>query len=192
MAAAPREYLSPEEYLLLERRAETKHEYIDGVILAMVGGTPTHSQISSNAIIALGTQLRGRPCIVYNSDLKVRMAKLQAYVYPDVTVVCGTPQFGESERDVLLNPLLIVEVLSPSTEHYDRTGKFLRYQRIPNFAEYLLIAQDRSLVELCSRQADGMWEWGAVEGLEATIAIPSLDCTLALADIYNNVQFAGE
>ncbi len=191
MAAAPREYLSPEEYLALERRAETKHEYVDGVLLAMVGGTPTHSQIAMNAGVALAIQLRGRPCIVYNSDLKVGIAKLRAYAYPDVTVVCETPQIADGERDVLLNPLLIVEVLSPSTEQYDRTGKFLRYQRIPGFAEYLLIAQDRPLVELCSRQEDGMWEWVAVEGLEATITIPSLDCTLALADIYNNVQFDG-
>ena len=190
MAAAPREYLSPEEYLAFERRAETKHEYVDGVLVAMVGGSPTHSQIAMNAGVALAVQLRGRPCIVYNSDLKVGIAKLRAYAYPDVTVICGTPQFGENERDVLLNPLVIVEVLSPSTEHYDRTGKFLRYQRIPNFAEYLLIAQDKPLVELCSRQPDGMWEWLKVECLEATIAIPSLDCTLALADIYNNVEFA--
>ena len=189
MAAPPRPYLSPEEYLALERRAETKHEYYDGVLVAMVEGTGTDSQISGNTIIAFGAQLRGRPCTVFTSDLKVGITKLSAYAYPDVTIVCGRPQYADAVEDVLVDPLVIVEVLSPSTEHYDRTGKFLRYQRIPSFAEYLLIAQDRPLVELCSRQDDGMWEWVAVEGLAATIAIPSLGCTLALADIYNYVSF---
>ena len=191
MAAAPREYLSPEEYLTLERRSETKHEYVDGKLIAMVGGTGTHSQIAGSTIIAFGAVLRGRSCTVFTSDLKVGIGKLRAYAYPDVTIVCERPKYADSVQDVLINPLLIVEVLSPSTEQYDRTGKFLRYQRIPSFAEYLLIAQDKPLVELCSRQDDGMWEWVAVEGLEATITIPSLDCTLALADIYNNVQFDG-
>lgn len=189
MAASAREYLTPDEYLAFERRAETKHEYYDGVLIAMVGGTPTHSEIAMGAGVALANQLRGRPCRIYNSDLKVGMGKRRSFVYPDVTVVCGTPQFGEAEHDVLLNPLVIVEVLSPSTEQHDRTRKFLAYQRIPSFAEYLLISQTIPRVELCSRQDDGFWEWSSVEGLDATIAIPSLDCTIALADIYHNVTF---
>jgi Uma2 family endonuclease len=189
MAASAREYLTPEEYLALERQAETKHEYFDGQLVAMVGGSGPHSWIAGNTIIAFGIQLRSRPCAVFTSDMKVGITKLRAYSYPDVTIVCGTPQFGEEERDVLLNPQVIVEVLSPSTERYDRTGKFLRYQRIPSFAEYLLIEQAMPRVELCSRQADRSWEWSIAEGLEATIFIPSLDCAIALADIYRNVTF---
>jgi Uma2 family endonuclease len=189
MAAAAREYLTPDEYLALERRAETKHEYLDGVLIAMVGGSPAHSQIAMGAGVALANKLSDRPCNVYNSDLKVGTARRRAYAYPDVTVVCGTPQFGEAERDVLLNPLVIVEVLSPSTEQYDRTRKFLQYQRIPSFAEYLLISQAAPRIELCSRQSDGFWEWSIAEGLDAAIAIPALDCTIALADVYRNVTF---
>jgi Uma2 family endonuclease len=190
MATPVRDYLSPEEYLALERRSETKHEYWDGRMVAMVGGSPAHSQISGNIIGALHSQLAGRRCIVYTSDLKVGITRLRAYAYPDVTVVCGKPEFGEPERDVLTNPLLIVEVLSPSTEKYDRTGKFLRYQRIPSLAEYLLVSQDSPSVELCSRQEDGSWGWTAAEGLDSSITIPSLGCTLALADIYLYVTFA--
>ncbi len=126
---------------------------------------------------------------MFNSNLKVGAARRRGYYYPDATVVCSTPEYGEDERDVLLNPLLIVEVLSLSTEGYDRMGKFLRYQHISSFAEYLLITQDTPRVELCSRQDDGYWEWASVEGLEASITIPALDCTLALADIYKNVRF---
>jgi Uma2 family endonuclease len=126
---------------------------------------------------------------VFNSDLKVGVAKRRGYVYPDATVVCSTPEYGEDEGVVLLNPLLIVEVLSPSTERFDRMGRFLRYQHIPSFAEYLLIAQDAPCVELCSRQDDGYWEWLSVEGVESAIVIPSLDCTIALADIYRNISF---
>lgn len=192
MAAAAREYLSPQEYLKLERGSQAKHEYFDGQLIAMVGGTPRHSHLGGNMITTLNGALGNRPCIVYNSDLKVGSARRDVYFYPDVTVVCGTPQFAEPEQDVLLNPLLIVEILSPSTERYDRTRKFLRYQRIPGFADYLLVAQDRPLVELCSRQADDHWEWIEATGLEATIALPSLDCTIALADIYRNVRFDAE
>lgn len=189
MAATAREYLTPDEYLALERQSETKHEYYDGVLIAMVGSSPAHSQIAMGAGVALANQLRGRSCNIYNSDLMVGIGRRHAFAYPDVTFVCRTPQFGEAERNVLLNPLVIVEVLSPSTQRYDRTGKFLRYQRIPTFAEYLLIEQDMPRVELCSRQADGSWEWSIAKGLEATITIPSLDCTIALADIYRNVTF---
>ena len=189
MAAAARDYRTPDEYLALERQAESKHEYFDGQMIAMVGGSPRHSHLGGNIVITLGNALRDRSCIVFNSDLKVGAARRRGYYYPDATVVCSTPAYGEDERDVLLNPLLIVEVLSPSTERYDRMGKFLRYQHIPSFAEYLLIAQDTPRVELCSRQGDGYWEWSSVEGLEATITIPSLDCTISLADIYRNIGF---
>jgi Uma2 family endonuclease len=189
MAAAAREYLTPEEYLALERRSETKHEYFDGQRFAMVGGSPRHSHLGGNIVTTLNNALVGRPCIVFNSDLMVGLTKRHAYAYPDATVVCGTPRYGEDEQDVLLNPLLIAEVLLPSTERYDRTGMFLRYQSIASFAEYLLIEQDTPRVELCSRQPDGSWEWSIAEGPEATLTIPSLDCTIALTDIYRNVTF---
>lgn len=189
MAASAREYLTPDEYLAFERQAETKHEYFDGQLIAMVGGSPRHSHLGGNVVTSLNNALAGRPCIVFNSDLKVRHTKRRNFAYPDATVVCGSPRYGEDEQDVLLNPNLIAEVLSPSTQRYDRTGKFLRYQSLSSFAEYLLVEQDIPRVELCSRQEDGSWEWSVAEGLEATLTIPSLDCTIALADIYRNITF---
>jgi len=189
MATTPSSYLTPEEFLILERQAETKHEYFDGVMEPRAGCSPRHCQIAANAAYAIGFPWRDRPFILYDSNLRIGMDNLRMITYPDLSIVRGAPQVATDEQDVLLNPFAIVEVLAPATEKYDRTGKFLRYQRIPSFAEYLLIEQDIPRVELCSRQEDGSWEWSVAEGLEATVTIPSLDCTITLADIYRNITF---
>ena len=191
MSAAPKPYVTPEQYLALERQAETKSEYFAGEIFAMAGASPEHSLISSNVLGDLWSQLREGPCTVYNSDMKVRSTQ-EHYAYPDVTVVCGEAQFGGEEREVLLNPTLIVEVLSPSTEAWDRGGKFEQYRQRESLQEYVLIAQDRPHVERFARQADGQWLLTEVNGLEAVLALPSIGGELALSEVYRKVTFPGK
>jgi Uma2 family endonuclease len=190
MAAEPRTLITREEYLEMERAGDQKHEYVAGEVWAMVGGSPQHSEIAANTIVALGTQLRQRPCKVYTSDLRVAIRTMDVYTYPDVTVVCGEPQF-DGDGDGLLNPTVLIEVLSPATESYDRRRKFLRYQRIQSLREYVLIAQDAPFIERFSRQPDGQWLWSATENLDESIALLSIDCTLALADVYAKIVFDG-
>ncbi len=149
MAAAPRTLLSHEEYFALERDSEEKHEYVAGEIFAMVGGSSTHSEISGNTITTLNLQLRGRGCKVYTSDLRVSIQRLNIYTYPDVTVVCGERQFDGNGG--LLNPAVLIEVLSPATERYDRGKKFMRYQRLASLREYVLISQAYPFIERFSR-----------------------------------------
>lgn len=186
MSSLPDYYISPEEYLSLERRAEFKSEYFDGVIYAMAGGSERHNLIAANVIIALGVQLRDRPCRVYPSDLKVRVPNSKRFFYPDVSVVCGKTQFADEERDVILNPILVVEVLSESTEAFDRGKEFSSYQQIESLREYLLVAQDEFVVEHYLRQEDG-WLYTKASG-EADLVLPALDCRVALSDIYNKVE----
>ncbi|MDT5156299.1 MAG: hypothetical protein QOH51_656 [Acidobacteriota bacterium] len=186
MASLPDYYLSPEEYLTIERRADFKSEYVDGVAYAMAGGSERHNLIAANVIIALGVQLRDGACRVYPSDLKVRVPNSKRFFYPDVSVICDETQFADEERDVILNPIVVVEVLSDSTEAFDRGKKFLSYQQIESLKEYLLVAQDEFVVEHFLRQEDG-WLYTKASGLDASIALPALNCRVALSDIYNKV-----
>ncbi|HZT58930.1 MAG TPA: Uma2 family endonuclease [Pyrinomonadaceae bacterium] len=187
MASLPSHYFSPEEYLSLERRAEFKSEYFDGVIYAMAGGSERHNLITGNLVTELNIRLRERPCRVYPSDMKVRMPNSKRFFYPDVSVVCGEPQFADEVKDVLLNPILIVEVLSESTEAFDRGKKFSSYQQIESLREYLLVAQDEFVVEHYLRQEDG-WLYTKANGLDTSLVLPALDCQIALSDIYNKVS----
>ena len=191
ISATPKPYITPEQYLERERQAETKSEYFAGEIFAMPGGSPEHSLISGNALGALWSQLRESPCTPYNSDLKVRATE-ELYTYPDVTVVCGEAQFAGEEREVLLNPTLIIEVLSPTTEAWDRGGKFEQYRQRESLQEYVLIAQDRPHVERFARQANGQWLLTDVNGLEAILTLPSIGGELALAEVYRKVAFPGK
>ncbi len=188
MSAAAKPYVTPEQYLALERQAETKSEYFAGEIFAMAGSSPVHSLITVNATVELAQQLREKPCNVYNSDMKVRATE-DHFAYPDVTVVCGEEQFAEEERDVLLNPTLIVEVLSPTTEAWDRGGKFEQYRQRESLQEYVLIAQDRPHVERFARQASGQWLLTEMNGLEAVLSLPSIGGELALTEVYRKVTF---
>lgn len=177
---------TPAEYLAYEREAETKHEYIAGQILAMSGGSRAHARISMNLAQALGPLLRDRPCATYGSDLRVKVPARGMYTYPDVSVVCGEEQFDDAQADTLLNPTLIVEVLSRSTEAYDRGVKFEYYRTIPSLQEYLLISQDRILVEHFARAGD-TWVLTTISDLNAVVRLPAIGCTLALAEIYRKV-----
>lgn len=185
MSSLPSYYLSPEEYLAIERRAEYKSEYVEGVMYAMGGGSERHNLIAGNLITELNIQLRKAPCRVYPSDLKVRVPNSKRFFYPDVSVVCDETQFADDEKDVVLNPILIVEVLSESTASFDRGKKFQSYQQIESLQEYLLVSQDEYILEHYLRQEDGHWLYTKASGLDEAIALPTMKCQLALRDIYN-------
>lgn len=187
MAVEPQLLLTPAEYLALERQGERKHEYAAGERIAMVGASFRHNLIQTSVVASLYSQLGNRPCAVLPSDMRVKIEPLGIYTYPDITVVCGEPQLEDDERDTLLNPTVIVEILSPSTERYDRGRKFQRYRLIPSFREYVLIAQDAYTIDHYIRQADNTWNLSTSDRLDDTIALPSIGCTLALADVYEKV-----
>jgi len=192
MSAVPRPYLTPQEYLARERRAETKSEYLRGEMFAVPAASREHNLITGNITRELGQQLRDRDCEVYASDMRVKVGPTGLYTYPDVTVVCGKPEFEDAELDTLLNPKVIVEVLSPSTADYDRGGKFTHYRKLPSLEEYVLISQDRPLVEHYIRQAHDEWLLSERTSIEDTIDLPSIQCRLPLAEIYLKVRFASE
>lgn len=181
-------YLTPEEYLALERRAEYKSEYLDGEIFAMVGASRKHNLISVNIAASLHAQLRKQPCEVYTSDMRVRVGSARMYTYPDVVVVCGEPHLDDEHLDTLLNPTVIVEVLSGSTEAYDRGLKSEHYRKLEPLEEYLLVAQDRVHVENWVRQPDNLWLLSETDNLQDTVQLPSINCTLTLTDIYDRVD----
>lgn len=190
--AAPKRKLeySPEEYLAFEREAETKHEYLDGRIYAMAGASPLHNQISFNVSGELHRQLKGSACVGYTSDQRIRTDAMDLFAYPDLTIVCGEPIFHDDKKDVILNPTVIIEVLSPSTESYDRNEKFLRYQNLSSLSDYILIAQNHPAVEHFIRQkGKRQWLYTLETEMEAVIQIASIKCTLKLADIYDRVKF---
>jgi Uma2 family endonuclease len=183
---------TPEEYLALERQAEHRSEYVNGHIYATTGASTAHNYIAGNIYTALRGRLRGRPCRSFIGDMRVKVAPTGMYTYPDVVALCGEPRLEDAHIDTLLNPAVIVEVLSPSTERYDRGEKFAHYRRLPSLQEYVLVAQDRARVEHYARQGE-QWVLTALEGLEATLPLPALDCAIPLEDIYELVApFSGE
>lgn len=189
MAVEPKPRLSPDEYLALERRLETKNEYLDGEMFAMTGGSLAHAVISGNLVGELRRLTKGRPCRVCPSDLRIFIPATGLYTYPDVVVVCGEPRLQDEHRDTLLNPTLIIEVLSPTTEAYDRGTKFEHYQTIESLAEYLLVSQDKPRIEQYVRQDGNRWLLTTAAGLEASLLLPSIQCELALAEVYDKVAF---
>jgi Uma2 family endonuclease len=186
MASDPRPRVSPEDYLAIERRSETRSEYLDGEIFAMTGASERHNLLAGNLYTIFRAQLRPRGCRVYVSDMRVKVSATGLYTYPDVIVVCGKPQFEDAEVDTLLNPQVIVEVLSKSTEDYDRGTKFVHYRTIPSLTEYLLVAQDRVHVEHHLRQNEG-WLLTETDRLEDVLEIPSVGARLDLAEVYDAV-----
>jgi Uma2 family endonuclease len=183
-------FTSDEEYLSLERNSELRHEYLDGFVCAMAGESPEHSTICFNLVVVIGTQLRDTSCRGFSPNMKVRAGKKGLYAYPDLMVVCEEPIFHDEHRDVITNPTVIFEVLSPSTEAYDRGEKFLRYRtEIETLPQYVLISQDRPRIEQFSRQPDGSWLSCEVNGLTETISLPSIDCRIALAEVYSRIEF---
>jgi Uma2 family endonuclease len=186
MASLADSLVSPEEYLRREREAEYKSEYIDGQIVAMSGATEKHNLITGDIYLELRSALRGRPCRVYMSDLRVRVRS--NYTYPDIAVVCEEPRFQDSALDTLLNPVLILEVLSKTTERYDRGIKFGYYRKIESLQEYVLVSQDAAHVESFPRQPDGKWLLTEVDGLNASVQLASLQVAFKLAEIYRQVE----
>jgi Uma2 family endonuclease len=180
--------ISVEEYLELERSSNVRHEYLDGELREMPGGNNKHSLLKVNVVTALRVELRGKPCTLYNSDLKIKLPKPKLYTYPDASVVAGESAFENSKNDALLNPRLILEVLSKSTESYDRGEKFEHYQTVESFTDYLLVSQTSYRVEHYLRQTDDTWLLKIYRGLEARVIIVSLGCELSLAAIYEGVM----
>jgi Uma2 family endonuclease len=190
MSSQPTTYLTPEEYLAMERKAEYKSEYIDGEIAAMTGASRKHNLIVVNISGELRRQLRGRPCEAYSNDMRVRIPSTRLYTYPDVVVVCGEPRFEDDYVDTLLNPTVIIEVLSESTELYDRGKKFGFYRTLESLAEYLLVAQDEMRIEQFVRQSDGRWLLSEHRSPEEAVEIASLQCSLELGEVYDKVDFS--
>ena len=188
MTAQPKPFYTPEEYLALERAAEYRSEYLDGEIFAMSGASEAHNLIAGNIFWHLRSQFRGRPCQVYMSDLRVRVTPGRMYTYPDVVAVCGPRQFAEDQRDTLLNPTVVFEVLSPSTEAYDRGAKLAHYWRLASLTDYVLVAQDQMRVEHFARQGDG-WFVTVAESPDETLRLVALEAELMLQAIYEDVEF---
>jgi Uma2 family endonuclease len=181
--------MTDEQYLAVERAAETKSEFFDGEMYAMSGATRPHILITGNIFGELYAQLKGGPCEVYNNDMRVsvRDPSSYSYTYPDLVAVCGEPRFRDDTFDTLLNPALIVEVLSPSTEAFDRGGKFARYRRLDSLKEYVLVSQDRALVERFQRRGE-QWLLTEYRGLDAELELESIGCAIRLKDIYARID----
>ena len=192
--ALPQQFLptmSAEHYLLLERATEERHEFIDGVVYAMAGESPDHSTICFNLAAITGAQIRDKACRGFSPNMKVRTDSGDLFAYPDLMIVCGEPKFHDKRGDVLLNPTVIVEVLSPSTEKYDRGEKFRRYRtQIESLQDYVLVSQDRMHVELHHRDSEGGWSEIEIDGANATLRLASVDCLVPLAEIYRNTEIA--
>jgi Uma2 family endonuclease len=179
--------LTPKEYLEIERRAEIRSEYLDGEMFTMAGASIRHNAIVANLIGELRQKLKGRSCQVFPSDLRLHIPATGLYTYADIVVVCGEPRLEDDHLDTLLNPILIIEVLSPTSEAYDRGKKFEHYRSVESFVEYLLVSQDEPRIEQYLRQPAGRWLFTAVAGLEAAISLPSIQCELSLAEVYDKV-----
>jgi Uma2 family endonuclease len=190
MASVPKPYLTPEEYLHRERKAEFRSEYYRGETFAMAGASANHNLIVGNCVFTLGLQLKKKPCRVYPSDLRLRIEATGLYTYPDLSVVCGEPQLESDAGDVLLNPLVIVEVLSDSTEAYDRGKKFEHYRTIPTLRHYVLISQDRHSIDCFSLRDDGSWSLANCQGLEGMVTLDAINGELAASEVYDKVTLA--
>lgn len=192
MVSNPKAFLTEEEYLAFERKSQNKHEYYDGEIFAMTGARRAHQQITSNLVMLLGSQLRSSDCSVYPTDLRVKIQPARQYVYPDIVVTCGEQQFLDNEFDTLLNPVVLIEVLSESTEAKDRGVKLQHYKDIESLQEYLLVSQRMVRIEHYVRQVDGSWRYTDMIGAGSNIELPSIGCGLKLAEVYEKVVFVGD
>jgi len=181
--------LSEAEYLRLDRLAEFRSEFFDGEVFAMAGGTRAHSLIATNLARELSAALKETDCVTYNADLRVKTQATGLFTYPDVSVVCGDQRFLDAEQDTLLNPSLIIEVLSDATEACDRGKKFEHYRQIPSFREYLLVSQKEPRIEQFIRQDDGTWNLKESAGLQAHLKLEPVNVTLRLTEVFAKVQF---
>lgn len=192
MNAQPKEktIMSTEEYLELERVSEVKHEYFDGEIFAMVGASLNHNQISGNIFGVLWSQLKQSPCRPFVNDLRVKVQQLDKYTYPDIVVACGDIELEKvNGMETLLNPIVIIEVLSDSTESYDRGTKFHHYQLIKSLQEYILVSQYSCLIEKFIRCNGNVWKYLSYDNVEKPVLIEAVKCELRLTDVYQGIEW---
>ena len=192
MSASPKPYLSPAEYLVIERAAEHKSEYLNGEMFATAGASYAHTRIVGSLVAEFGAAFRGGPCYTLSQEMRVKVSPTGLYTYPDVIILCEPPELEDDKGDTLLNPKVLIEVLSDSTENYDRGKKFHHYQRIASLREYALVSQDESLIERFVRQDDGAWTLTIVRGPEAEFALATVPARISLADIYRGIEFPPE
>ena len=189
MSAQLKYKLTADDYLALEREAEYKSEFYHGEIFAMAGASESHVTIVGNLSGELRQKLKDRPCKSYANDMRLRVNATGLYTYPDVIVVCGQRIFADDQKDTLLNPTVIIEVLSDSTKDYDRGGKFAHYRKLDSLQEYILVAQDEAHIEQLIRQPDGRWIFSEINGLDAMLRLNSIECEIATAEIFDKVDF---
>jgi Uma2 family endonuclease len=189
VAVRKQPFITPQDYLRQEREATLKSEYIDGQVYAMSGASRQHNRITIDVATLINVQLRNGPCELFANDMRVKVNDSRLYTYPDVVVACGEARFEDAALDTLLNPTLIIEVLSESTEKYDRGKKFAHYQRIETLQEYVLISQDEVRIECYTRQADNRWTLNIVTSLTEEMPLVSIECVLPLAEVYARVRF---
>jgi len=189
MSFLPKHRWTEAEYLAFELASQEKHEFIDGEIVAMSGASEDHNLIATSTLSSLFMQLRKGSCKVYPSDMRVRVGKSRQYTYPDVSIVCGKPLFASDQKDTLLNPIVIIEVLSSSTEAYDRGDKFMLYRTLKSLQEYILISQSRIQIEHYIRQPNNQWLLSEIKQLDDSIQLTSVGCKLLASDVYEQIEF---
>ncbi len=189
MSAIPKTKLTPQEYLKFERKSETKHEYFEGEIFAMAGAKRSHNQIVGNLTGLVWQHLKDKDCEFYPTDMRVFIPETGLYTYPDLVVVCDEPEFQDDVFDTLLNPLLLIEVLSESTEGYDRGKKFQHYRSIESLQEYILVTQEEARIEKYVKHGDGFWLLSEAVGLDSVIEFSSIECKIDLNEVYNKIEF---
>ena len=193
MVAVPKERLTIEEYIEFDKNSEERWEYFDGDVVSMSGGTLAHNQLSTNLLTGLQKDALAKGCRVLPADMRIKVPKALPYRYADIVVVCGPPVIERVQgQDVLVNPSLIIEILSPSTEAYNRGQKFVSYKSIESFREYLLVVQDRPSITHYVRQTDGSWLRTDIEGLDSEIEIVTISCTMSLRESYALVDFPAD
>ncbi|MBZ5725206.1 MAG: Uma2 family endonuclease [Acidobacteriia bacterium] len=189
MSSQPTTFVSEAEYLERERKAERKSEYYKGEMFAMAGASPRHAEIVTNLVAEFRQRLKTKPCKVYSTDVRLRVTPTGLYTYPDVIVVCGPPQFADDQKDTLLNPTVIVEVLSVSTKDYDRGRKFDHYRTLPSLMEYLTVAQDVPHIQLWARQKENGWLLSDFDEAGQIMPLRSIECDLPLAEVYDKLEW---
>ena len=182
-------YLTAEEYLEAERKATGKHELMNGKIITMTGASLRHNRIVRNLIRDIAGFLKGKSCEVFPSDMRVNIPTTNSFTYPDLTIVCGKPELLDDEFDNLLNPIVIIEVLSPSTESYDRGNKFFTYQQIPSLKEYILVDSTACNIQTIVKKDDGLWQFDTISNIASSVIIQSISQTILVSDVYDGVEF---
>jgi Uma2 family endonuclease len=188
-AAQKRSTVTLEEYFAIEERAERKSEYYNGEMFLMAGASREHNIIARNLSFQLQLRLQGTPCGLFIADQRVRVQKTGLYTYPDMLIVCGTPEYAPENRDTLINPKVVIEILSDSTERYNRTTKFRHYKKLPSVQEYVLVSQDEPLVERFTRQDDGAWGQMDFVGLDVEMVLATVPVSIPMADVFRGVEF---